>query len=152
MANGYKSQQVGLTGLGDLLQIINYASGGNKQQNYGSLFNMHAEHLGSYNNDQIDISVGNINSYLDKYRDKMEDVEIEQYDLLLDKYDQQKTRNANYASSYDLFSAQFNDQILELGEDYSDATSATSWDYTETTTDPNGQTIQTQNTVNFPDW
>ena len=152
MANGYKSQQVGLTSLSDLLQIINYVGGGNKQQNYGSLFNMHAEHLGSYDNDQIDISVANINSYLDKYRDKMGDVEIEQYDLMLDKYSQQKTRNENYQTDYDLFATRYNDGILELGEDYVNATSATSCDYTTKTTDANGQVIQTQHKVNFPDW
>ena len=51
MANGNR-HLVNLTSLADLLQIINYAGGGsNKQQNYGSLFNMHAEHLRSYDND-----------------------------------------------------------------------------------------------------
>ena len=63
MANGYKSQQVGLTSLSDLLQIINYVGGGNKQQNYGSLFKMHAEHLGAYDNDEIDRSVENIYNF-----------------------------------------------------------------------------------------
>ena len=143
MANGY-NPDLGLTSLSDLLQIINYVGGGNKQQNYGSLFNMHAEHLGSYDNDEIDRSVANINSYLDKYRDKMEDVEIEQYDLMLDKYSQQKTRNENYQTDYDLFATRYNDGILELGEDYVNATSATSWSYT----DDAGHLHE----MDFPDW
>ena len=151
MANGY-NPDLGLTSLSDLLGIINYVGGGNKQENYGSLFKLHAEHVQSYDNEEIDYSLQKSQEYLDKYRDKMSDVEIEQYDLLIDKYGHQKERNNNYASSYDLFATSYNDQLLELGEDYADAETATSWDYIESTTDPNGQTIQTQHKVNFPDW
>ena len=151
MANGY-NPDLGLTSLSDLLGIINYVGGGNKQENYGSLFKLHSEHVQSYDNEEIDYSLQKSQEYLDKYRDKMSDVEIEQYDLLIDKYGHQKERNNNYASSYDLFATSYNDQLLELGEDYADAETATSWDYIESTTDPNGQTIQTQHKVNFPDW
>ena len=79
MANGYKSQQVGLTSLNDLLQIIQYVGGGKKKENYGSLFNLHADNVNSYDNVEIDISLNNSQEYLDKYRHKMNDVEIEQY-------------------------------------------------------------------------
>ena len=122
----YESQNIQKSGFSDLINLINSLSsmGGDNQREskLGNMYKDFASGAELYDNGELEYEQKRTQNFLAKYRDEMDDVDIERFEALNEKYEHQKVLNRDYDFQMER-AYSFNKEMMEAADAYGAADS-----------------------------
>ena len=122
----YESQNIQKSGFSDLINLINslgsMGGGDQRETKLGNMYKDFASGAELYDNGELEYEQKRTQNFLAKYRDEMDDVDIERFEALNEKYDHQKVLNRDYDFQMERAYG-FNKEMMEAADAYGAADS-----------------------------